>query len=244
MAGKFDTVTADVGQPTGNAEYNDEDVLQQSGSGNGRAGIGSDRVDDSDRPSRPDTGPDTGPELPKRRGRPPGSPNKSKGPQTFLQVEAEGVTPTAAPKRRTRKNAQSEAEAQTTALVLITMLNTAAANLAGTDAVMNSFERALIEPSFIRTLGKGGKTADKITSLIDPLALIMGMGMWGSRVLGVRQQTQSKLQTPQAPINYGTGNGVSEPPKTAPRTDEETLYANVESNVSSIDDVRRTMGIG
>jgi hypothetical protein len=68
------------------------------------------------------------------------------------------------------------------------MLNTAASNIAGPEATMNSFETALIQPSLVRSLQRGGASAEKINTLIDPLALIIGMSMWGSRVLGVRQQ--------------------------------------------------------
>jgi hypothetical protein len=51
---------------------------------------------------------------------------------------------------------------------------------------MNTFERALIEPSLIRVLARGDQTAMALTQYLDPIALVIGMSLWGTRVYGVR----------------------------------------------------------
>lgn len=136
--------------------------------------------------SRNDVGTVDGEQPRRRRGRPPGSRNKS----TTAEPEKEIDVSQAEPVRRTRRTnkAAKEEDARTTAQVIVMMLNTVAMNIAGAEASMNSMERALIEPSFVRTLMNGGAQSERITQLIDPLALVIGMSMWGSRVLGIRQQ--------------------------------------------------------
>src|SRR5690606_12447087 len=80
----------------------------------------------------------------------------------------------------------TEEDAKATTMILMMMLNSAAHNIAGPEAEMNSLERALLEPAFTRILMRGGQASERLTSIIDPMALVVGMVMWGARVMGIR----------------------------------------------------------
>lgn len=90
--------------------------------------------------------------------------------------------------KSTTKKSISVDDAKVTANMLLMMLQTLAVNLAGSDASLNTFERQLIEPTLTRILQRGTGPSEKIAAYIDPLTLMIGFTMWGSRILSVRKQ--------------------------------------------------------
>lgn len=68
------------------------------------------------------------------------------------------------------------------------MLDLAARSFAGPDAAMTSYERAMIEPPLGRILARHSAVSDRLASLADPLALVIGVAMWGGRVFDLAQR--------------------------------------------------------
>lgn len=190
---------------------------------------------------------DSGGPEPKRRGRPRkqrNDDNQTAGtkPETITVETGEAPVTRRRSPGRPRKSKVSSDEANATAHVILTMLDTAAMNVAGPHAVQNSFERSLIEPSLRRTLERGGAPAERVTALIDPLALVMGMTMWGTRVLGERQNRLAAMRAGYPPpseptptahaaaavVPFPTPNGNTEP------TDNPATYSGLSDDVLRI----------
>jgi hypothetical protein len=112
--------------------------------------------------------------------------------------------------RTTRKTAKQEldelrAQSQHLSVIILTILNSIAANIAGTDAQLTSFERALIEPSLNRVLMRSVGDATDISEYIDPIALVAGLGLWGMRIISVKRAAMAAARvtdsyhSPQSP---------------------------------------------
>lgn len=111
----------------------------------------------------------------------------------------------------------SHDDAQTTAMMLLMMLQTMAVNLAGSDASLNTFERQLIEPTLTRILQRGTGPSEKIAAYIDPATLLIGFSMWGMRILNVRQQSkQIQTRIPVRGMDAEDLRGYSEQPSDTP----------------------------
>lgn len=146
---------------------------------------------------------------------------------------------TTRPVGRPRTSAKAELEkavkeeAQQIAIIVLTMMNVAASNIAGPEAQMNSFERALIEPSIIRTFARSDEVSERITQYLDPIALCFGMTMWASRIWGIRAEMVKRakagygMMPPNEPANLQTES---------PRAEDFSLTGKPTLNGYAMDD--------
>lgn len=138
-----------------------------------------------------------------------------------ITVTKTGDKPTVKRTRATapKVNAKAElekaiqAEAQQTALIVLTMMNVAASNIAGPEAQMNSFERALIEPAIIRTFVRSDELSERVTQYLDPVAFCFGVTLWASRVWGIRAETIKRAKLGYAPPASEPANLRTESPR-------------------------------
>jgi len=101
--------------------------------------------------------------------------------------------PKAAPAPPRKVSAQ---EAQASASMYLVMLDMAARSFAGPDAAMSSYERQLIEPPLGRILGRYGAVSDRLAGMADPIALLIGLAMWGGRIAQLSQTRQRPARQP------------------------------------------------
>ena len=85
-----------------------------------------------------------------------------------------------------------EFDAIQTAGLLLAVVNTFAVVYAGPTCEMNDAERATIEPPLTRMIKKYGVNHETISRFSDPILLLAGVAMWGSRVSAIRKD-QNKM---------------------------------------------------
>lgn len=83
----------------------------------------------------------------------------------------------------------------------LVMLDMAARSFAGPDAAMSSYERQLIEPPLGRILGRYGAVSDRLASMADPIALLIGLAMWGGRIAQISSTRQRPERQPAAGVS-------------------------------------------
>lgn len=139
------------------------------------------------------------------------------------QAEAISVTPqSVAPKRgpgrppRSAPRKQTDAEVTQATNSWLNLLDMTARTLGGPDAALTSQERTLIEGPLKRTLGKYGAVTEKIASVADPVALVVGFGMWGSRVLECRANLVAATAAADKRVLVPGGGGPVEERGTPP----------------------------
>lgn len=152
-------------------------------------------------------------------------------PRTDFDAEAEGEAGAeegievlvTKPKRKTgaarRKEAKAKAEAEQIAQALIEVLNMGAVAVSGTpSAVMQPGEQAKVEPPLTRILARMDTQAvETFQKFADPIALAMGLGMWGVRVASIAaMQRQAQAVTTGRPPRPQTRPQAAPPPAPNP----------------------------
>lgn len=97
------------------------------------------------------------------------------------------------------------------------LLDMTARTMGGPDAAMTSQERQLVEGPLKRTLGKYGAVTNTLTTVADPVALVVGFGMWGSRIMASRaQMIETQQQAERRVLVPGQAPGQAEERGTPP----------------------------
>lgn len=117
-----------------------------------------------------------------------------------LTVESVKATDRAARDRARRAANKSKESAQSTAFVLLTLLDGAVSVGLGIDAAMTDFERQMIEPPLTRMLARYTDLSDKIAQFSDPVMLLIGLGAWGARLAATRKPAATAPERGQ-PVN-------------------------------------------
>lgn len=100
----------------------------------------------------------------------------------------EFVTTQKAPRKAATK-ASANSDALQVASLFVMLVSSAAQSLIGDYAAFNATESQMITNGVLRMLASGNKaTLKKVQKFADPLALLMGFGMWGIRVSGEYQR--------------------------------------------------------
>lgn len=150
--------------------------------------------------------------APRRRGRPPGSRNRSTEIGTDSPNGSARITVDSQPVKRGRPkkvSTLSNDEAQAQASVSILMLDTIAVSLAGPDAAISQMERFLIEPPLARMAQRNPAVSLAMQRYADPFTLLVGLLMYLARVAaGIRDKRNATTAT-------GGGEDVA-----APRVDD------------------------
>jgi hypothetical protein len=95
------------------------------------------------------------------------------------------------------------------------MLDLAARTIGGPDASLTPHERGLIEAPLARLLARHAGISDRMAAMADPIALLVGLVMWGGRVM----QLQSARALGTAPVRVpapGVDLADRTPPPAAP----------------------------
>lgn len=168
-----------------------------------------------------------GGDAPARRG--PGRPPKrapqagggagSVGAPTRLRVDTAAKskrrpTPPAAPKAAP---VDTTALARETVTTVLGMADFAALMLAGPGAGITPDERAMVEPAAVRMLARMSPAAvARYGGLMDPLALAIGLGMWGMRVASIASERASQRANVAATVQEPPPDpGAPESPQAA-----------------------------
>lgn len=158
----------------------------------------------------------------RRRGRPPGSRNRSTEIGTDSPNGAARITVDSQPVKRGRPrktSTLSNEEAQAQASVSILMLDTVAVSLAGPDAAITQMERFLIEPPLARMAQRNPAISLAMQRYADPFTLLVGLLMYLARVAaGIREKRNATIVT-------GGGEDVA-----APRVDDSPQQVSFDIN--------------
>lgn len=159
---------------------------------------------------------------PRRRGRPPGSRNRSNETRTDSSNGTARIAVDSQPIKRGRPkkfSTLSTEEAQAQASVSIMMLDTVAVSLAGPDAAISQMERYLIEPPLARMAQRNPAVSLAMQRYADPFTLLVGLLMYLARVAaGIRDKRN-------ATIVSGGGEDVA-----APRVDDVPQQLSLDIN--------------
>lgn len=154
--------------------------------------------------------------------------------QSFVE-SASRSEPDPAPKgsktRRgtTAKAEKVEASAVEVATDLVTMSNVMVCGIVGYEAQINPIESTLI----IKALGDMLASSDnlaKVAGVANPFALILGVGMWGVRIVGVWQAKHPAK--PKPPKNVPQAQAVPTAPAPVPATAPDKIEVVVEPDDS------------
>lgn len=130
----------------------------------------------------------------------------------FEVAEQESLTPDDTPEApEPESKPMTDSEAKDLAGVFLLMLQTTAVNMTGTrEARFTSDEREMIQPALQRILIRNVRAARHLSAISDPLALVMGFGLWGRRVLSLRQPK------PEPAPQYHVASAPAQPEESAP----------------------------
>jgi hypothetical protein len=112
-------------------------------------------------------------------------------------------------KSGTKTRAPSKEEIGTVAPLLLNSLNTLVVVNFGNDAGMTSNEAAVIAPSLQRCLERlPASTAKRAGVFLDPLVLLIGISLWGKRIIEL-QDKKAKEKYQVQPTETARANGYS-----------------------------------
>ena len=112
-------------------------------------------------------------------------------------------------KSGTKTRAPTKEEIGTVAPLLLNSLNTLVVVNFGTEAGLTQNEAAVIAPSLQRCLERlPASTAKRAGVFLDPLVLLIGISMWGKRIIDI-QDRRAKEKYQVKPTEVARANGVS-----------------------------------
>lgn len=124
------------------------------------------------------------------------------------------------------KRAYTAQEAGVLAPTVVNLANLAAVAWAGPEAVMQAHENALIQPPLERIFARmPAETARKASFVVDPLLIVIGMGMWGARVIQIQaaKKAREKIGTVAEQQERARANGVTGSQYEAPEGEQLPL---------------------
>lgn len=126
-----------------------------------------------------------------RRGRPPGSKNK-----TVVQAVSE-----------------APADYKLWAQLFIGSANTVVVTWLGSECSMERREAEMLEPPVARMLQRLPQSqSQKIATFIDPMVVLIALGMWGNRIIRIQRSKRQSI----SPEELARATGMSSPPPEVP----------------------------
>lgn len=136
------------------------------------------------------------------------------------------------PKQERQPRATNNDAVQLTSVFMI-MLNGLVINMIGNYAAFTKQESDLIASGITNLLKNSSKsTLRKIGKFTDPMALIMGFGMWAIRVQNMHKQMKEAEERAQAaPANFST---VTEPISNGHLYPEDEMMLTLQQNMTDV----------
>lgn len=140
---------------------------------------------------------------PKRRGRQPAASNKQKFTSTV---------------------AENPANYAMWSQVLIASGNTVVVTWLGADCAMEKREAEMMEPPIARMLARMPVSASqKVATFIDPMVVLIALGMWGNRIIRVQREKRGNGITP---AEFERASGITNSPNVSRSNDTSRTSIN------------------